>query len=91
MSDSIDDLPFYFKIGTKKDTCEASVFESDSVVMDGTDLSVHPRYYYITFDLYFNYSLISHVSTFILSEIEFYPLQTGVTLRYFCDFIPQIV
>lgn len=32
MSDSIDDLPFYFKIGTKKDTCEASVFESDSVV-----------------------------------------------------------
>lgn len=91
MSDSIDDLPFYFKIGTKKDTCEASVFESDSVVMDGTDLSIHPRYYYITFGLYFNYSLISHVSTFILSEIEFYPLQTGVTLRYFCDFIPQIV
>ena len=47
--------------------------------------------YYITFGLYFNYSLISHVSTFILSEIEFYPLQTGVTLRYFGDFIPQIV
>ena len=63
--------------------------------MDGTDLSIylsiHPRYYYNTFGLYYNYSLILPLSTFILSEIEFYPLQTGVTLRYFYDFIPQIV
>lgn len=41
------------------------------------------RYHYISFYLYCNNSLISCLSTFILSEIEFLLIVTGDTAHYF--------